>query len=63
VAANEGAKVEERELITFLRGKLADYKVPRQVYFLQNLPRNATGKILKTSLREMAKSGPQETGI
>jgi long-chain acyl-CoA synthetase len=63
VAANEGEKVEERELITFLRGKLADYKVPRQVYFLQNLPRNATGKILKTSLREMAKSGPQETGI
>jgi long-chain acyl-CoA synthetase len=63
VAANEGAKVEERELITFLRGKLADYKVPRHVYFLQNLPRNATGKILKTSLREMAKLGPQETGI
>ena len=54
IAANEGAAVDERALLQFARGKLADYKVPRRVVFLEALPRNATGKILKTALREMA---------
>jgi long-chain acyl-CoA synthetase len=55
VAADEHVKLEEKALIQFLRGKLADYKVPRQVIVLPQLPRNATGKILKTTLRQMAK--------
>lgn len=53
VALTEGASVEEKALIHFLRSKLADYKVPRKIVFLPALPRNATGKILKTALREM----------
>jgi long-chain acyl-CoA synthetase len=52
LAADEGATLEECALIEFLRGKLADYKVPRQIIFLPALPRNATGKILKTDLRK-----------
>jgi long-chain acyl-CoA synthetase len=52
VAMNEGASFSERELIQYLRERLADYKVPRQVNVLPALPRNATGKILKTALRE-----------
>jgi acyl-CoA synthetase (AMP-forming)/AMP-acid ligase II len=36
-----------------MRRKLADYKVPRKVVILPALPRNATGKILKTTLREL----------
>jgi long-chain acyl-CoA synthetase len=51
VALNEGVTFDERALITFLKERLADYKVPRQVHVLPALPRNATGKILKTSLR------------
>jgi long-chain acyl-CoA synthetase len=54
VALNEGAQLHERELIHFLRQKLADYKVPRHVHVLPALPRNATGKILKTALRSRA---------
>jgi len=54
VAANEGTVLEERELLQFVRSKLADYKTPRRVVFLPALPRNATGKILKTALRDMA---------
>jgi long-chain acyl-CoA synthetase len=54
IAANEGAVVDERALLQFARSKLADYKVPRRVVLLDALPRNATGKILKTTLREMA---------
>lgn len=54
IAAQDGAALEERALLLFLKDKLADYKVPRRVVFLPNLPRNATGKILKTELRQMA---------
>lgn len=51
VAMNEGATLNERELISYLRERLADYKIPRHVHVLPALPRNATGKILKTTLR------------
>jgi long-chain acyl-CoA synthetase len=57
VAANEGVSLEEKALLQFVREKIADYKTPRRVVFLPALPRNATGKILKTALREMAASG------
>jgi long-chain acyl-CoA synthetase len=53
VAANEGEVVEETALRHFLRKRLADYKVPRKVVVLPALPRNATGKILKTVLRNL----------
>jgi long-chain acyl-CoA synthetase len=52
VASNEGITVEERALLQFVREKLADYKVPKRVVFMAALPRNATGKILKTALRQ-----------
>jgi long-chain acyl-CoA synthetase len=50
----DGAVVDEKALLHFLREKLADYKVPRKVHYVTALPRNATGKILKTELRRMA---------
>src|SRR5438105_2366242 len=54
VAAMDGGVVQEKALQQFVKTKLADYKVPRKVVLLAALPRNATGKILKTALREMA---------
>ena len=51
VAPNEGAVLEERALQQFVKSRLADYKVPRRVVLIPHLPRNATGKILKTALR------------
>jgi long-chain acyl-CoA synthetase len=56
VAPAEGQTLEETALLQFVRGKLADYKVPRRVVFMPALPKNATGKILKTELRKMAAS-------
>ena len=53
VALNEGSAFDERALVQFIRGKLADYKVPRRITVLPALPRNATGKILKTALRAL----------
>jgi long-chain acyl-CoA synthetase len=53
VAANEGFLLDENEIQQFVREQLADYKVPRKVVLVSALPRNATGKVLKTALREM----------
>lgn len=54
VTAAEGQTLDEKTLLQFIRGKLADYKMPRQIVFLPALPHNATGKILKTELRKQA---------
>ena len=56
VAPAEGQALDEKALLHFMREKLADFKVPKQVVFMPALPRNATGKILKTELRKMAPS-------
>lgn len=45
-------KPTTEELIEFCRAHLAGYKLPRQVEFVDVLPRNASGKVLKTQLRE-----------
>jgi long-chain acyl-CoA synthetase len=58
VAPNEGVRIDETSLQQFVRGKLADYKVPKRVTFLPALPRNATGKILKNALRQLARPSP-----
>ena len=54
IAAKDGTTLEEKAILTLLRQKLADYKVPKKVTFLAALPRNATGKVLKTELRLQA---------
>jgi fatty-acyl-CoA synthase len=48
----EGASVDEDTIKAYVKDNLARYKVPREVVFLNELPRNPTGKILK---RELAK--------
>jgi long-chain acyl-CoA synthetase len=52
IVLREGETVEEAALLKFLRESLADYKVPRRVVTLTTMPRNETGKILKTALRQ-----------
>jgi long-chain acyl-CoA synthetase len=54
VALAEGQTLDEKALLQFIRDKLADYKVPKQIIILPALPKNATGKILKTELRKQA---------
>lgn len=43
--------LSEQDVIEFCRGKLGGYKVPRKVTFMDVLPRNASGKVLKKDLR------------
>ena len=42
----------ERELIDFVRDRMAHFKAPRSVDFVENLPRTETGKLQKTALRD-----------
>jgi len=53
VVLRDEAQLTEREVQDFCREGLADYKRPRKVTFLAEMPRNPTGKILKRELREL----------
>jgi fatty-acyl-CoA synthase len=46
----EGGELSEDEVKAHVKANLARYKVPREVVFVDSLPRNATGKILKREL-------------
>ena len=50
VVAAPDAKLGEADIKAHVKANLARYKVPREVVFLPELPRNATGKVLKREL-------------
>ena len=54
VALRPGQAVSEEEVKAFVKDNLARYKVPRDVRFVDELPRNPTGKVLKRELRDQA---------
>jgi acyl-CoA synthetase (AMP-forming)/AMP-acid ligase II len=51
IVRRQGAELTENAVVEFLKGKIANFKVPKEVEFIPMLPRNPSGKILKTSLR------------
>jgi fatty-acyl-CoA synthase len=53
VVKAEGATIGEEDIKLYVKEHLARYKVPREVVFLDELPRNPTGKILKRELRKI----------
>jgi acyl-CoA synthetase (AMP-forming)/AMP-acid ligase II len=56
VVLDAGPQVEAAEIIGWARAEMANYKVPRSVEFLDELPLNATGKVMKDALRARARS-------
>ena len=52
VVKRGGSTLTEGALIEWMRDKVAGYKRPRSVDFMDKLPRNASGKLLKRTLRE-----------
>jgi acyl-CoA synthetase (AMP-forming)/AMP-acid ligase II len=52
VVTREGSEVSEGELKGYVKANLARFKVPREIVFVDELPRNATGKVLKRELAE-----------
>lgn len=53
IVCREGHQVDEEEMIAHARNHLAYYKVPKRIIFVETLPRNASGKILKRELRRI----------
>jgi acyl-CoA synthetase (AMP-forming)/AMP-acid ligase II/carbon monoxide dehydrogenase subunit G len=53
VVVEDGKQASEDDLKGYVKQNLARYKVPREIVFLDELPRNATGKVLKRELAEM----------
>lgn len=51
IVLKEGRKLESDDVIRFCRQKMANYKVPRQIEFVDRIPKGATGKVLKRVLR------------
>jgi len=52
VTCRPGATVTEAELLDFLGGRIAKYKIPRSVVVVEALPHNATGKLLKREVKD-----------
>lgn len=59
----EGATVTAAEVITFLADKVAKWQLPDTVVFVDELPHTATGKLLKTGVRETYKNYLVENGL
>jgi HIP---CoA ligase len=60
VVTRPGSGLSTQDVIAHCRERLANFKVPREVAFVGQLPRNAGGKVLKRELRERARQGLRE---
>jgi acyl-CoA synthetase (AMP-forming)/AMP-acid ligase II len=61
IILHEGEVLTEAEVIAYCKQHLAGYKKPRSVEFVDDLPRNASGKVLKKVLREKYWQGRERT--
>ena len=51
VVCRPGEQLDAPELLGFLEPRISRMKMPKQVEFISQIPRNANGKVLKTALR------------
>jgi acyl-CoA synthetase (AMP-forming)/AMP-acid ligase II len=58
IVLREGAAAEEREIRDFAATRLADFKVPRKVFFLEEIPKGATGKLQRIGLAKQLGLAP-----
>ena len=52
IVSKENATLDEKEVISEIKDQLAGFKAPKEVKFIDQLPRNAMGKVQKNILRE-----------
>jgi acyl-CoA synthetase (AMP-forming)/AMP-acid ligase II len=53
VKLNDGQQMAEKEAIDFCRGKMAGYKIPRSVVFVDEIPISPVGKVLRQQIRDL----------
>ena len=56
IELEEGANIKEKEIKKYLKEHLANFKIPKNIYIVDELPKNATGKVLKRVLKERLSS-------
>ena len=61
VAARPGRSPSEDEILDFCRGRIASFKIPRQILFISELPMTTTGKVRKVELRQRSVDAMGET--
>jgi len=61
VVLRPGREMTEQALIAHCRSRLAGFKTPKQIMFMETLPRNPSGKVLKRQLREVSEPRGQTT--
>ena len=52
IKRKDDAVVDEREMMNYMKGRIAKFKTPRKIIFIEEFPKTATGKIKKTDLRK-----------
>jgi fatty-acyl-CoA synthase len=57
IVTNPGCSLDEESILIHCRQRLASYKIPRTIVFSADIPRTASGKILKTELRRRTQAG------
>lgn len=55
LVVKEKSQLNETSIISFAKQKLARYKIPRKIFFVEEIPRNLSGKILRKELKEKCK--------
>ncbi|WP_026693574.1 o-succinylbenzoate--CoA ligase [Peribacillus kribbensis] len=55
VVPAEGASLTEKEILEFCGENLASYKIPKKIYFVDELPRNSSGKLMRRELNSLIK--------
>jgi long-chain acyl-CoA synthetase len=53
IVPRDGAELKKSDIVAFCREKLASYKIPRRIVFMDDLPKTAIGKVKKNELRDM----------
>lgn len=54
IKIHDGIQIEEEELLSFCKGKIAHYKIPKYFKFVEDFPTTVTGKIRKVEMREIS---------
>ena len=63
ITRRPGAELHEEDVTDFCRGKISRYKIPKYIFFVEEFPMTASGKIQKYKLRELSLSLLKEVGI
>jgi acyl-CoA synthetase (AMP-forming)/AMP-acid ligase II len=63
VVRRDGSDLTERDVLAYCEERLANFKVPREAAFIDVLPRNLSGKVLKRDLRQDRRTTPRKEQV